>query len=121
MDIGEMRAVLARVAAYRGVCEAVRRGANHTLFNGFLFLGLTYFWYTQFGLHPVIITYTVIGVGEVLVGLWKKWRPSPEGVLVDSLLQFAFVGTLAFRQFLLFQKVGQVADFSIIIGVWVLV
>ncbi len=117
-----MRRVLAKVAAYRNVCNAVRAGANHTLFNGLLFLGLTYFWYSQIGaLHPILLAYGAIGVGEVLVGLWKKARPSPEGILVDSLLQFAFVASVAVRQVLLFQQFGQPNPISIFIGVWVLV
>jgi hypothetical protein len=122
MDVNEMRRVLARVAAYRGVCEAVRRGANHTLFNGLLFLGLTYFWYSQVGrVDGIMIAYAAIGVGEVLVGLWKKARPSPEGVLVDSLLQFAFVASIAVRQGLLMNAGFQPNPVSIFIGIWVLI
>ena len=117
MDITEMRAVLARVAAYRGVCEAVRRGANHTLFNGFLFLGLTAFIYNQFGFHPILLTNAAIGVGEILVGLWKKLRPSPEGVLVDALLQIAFAISIGVRPLLGWG----IHPVSIFIGVWVLV
>src|SRR5262245_39181681 len=100
MDITEMRAVLARVAAYRGVCEAVRHGANHTLFNGILFLGLTAVFYNIFGPHPVVFFNAAIGVGEIFVGLWKKLRPSPEGVLVDALLQFAFAASIGVRPLL---------------------
>ncbi len=122
MDIGEMRMVLARVAAYRSMCEAVRRGANHTLFNGLLFLGLTYFWFTQIRRpDATLFAYAVIGVGEVLVGLWKKFRPSPEGVLVDSLLQFAFVGSIVVRQGLWMMAGGAPNPISLFIGVWVLI
>lgn len=116
MDIDEMRRVLARVAAYRGVCEAVRHSANHTLFNGVLFLGITYFIYDQLGFHPILYFNAAIGIGEILVGLWKKIRPSPEGVLVDSLIQFAFVGSIVVR-FLLW---GRISTFSIVFGVWIL-
>jgi hypothetical protein len=122
MDVNEMRAVLARVAAYRGVCEAVRCGANHTLFNGLLFLGLAYIWHRQLAqFDATLIIYIAIGLGEVLVGLWKKMWPSPEGVLVDSLLQFAWVASVAVRQFLVFQKNGQVDPVFAIFGVWVLI
>jgi hypothetical protein len=121
MDITEMRAVLARVAAYRGVCEAVRHRANHTLFNGILFLGITCFFYSQFGLHPFLVIYAAIGVGEVLVGLWKKARPSPEGVLADALLQFAFVASIGVRQVLVKMAGGDPNSVSLFIGVWVLI
>jgi hypothetical protein len=121
MDIHEMRAVLARVAAYRQVCEVVRRRATHTLVNGVLFLILTGVLYGQWGFHPVLVANAAIGIGEILVGLWKKFRPSPEGILVDSLLQFAFAGTIAVRQFIFFQAGWGVSPFSVFIGIWVLV
>ncbi|HEY2785379.1 MAG TPA: hypothetical protein VGJ05_10420 [Fimbriiglobus sp.] len=122
MEIDEMRLVLARVAAYRRICDAVRRSANHTLFNGLLFLGLAYFWYSQVGrLDTFLLAYAVIGAAEVLVGLWKKIRPSPEGILVDSLLQFAWVGSVAVRQFNIFQRGGRLDPFFIFIGIWVFI
>lgn len=120
-DIDEMRATLARVSTYRKVCESVRASSGHTLFNGVLFLGIAYLNYNLIGrFHPILLGPILIGTGEVLVGLWKRIKPSPECVLLDAILQFCFVLSIAIREILLMQQGNrQPSTFSIVIGLWV--
>jgi hypothetical protein len=120
IDVEEMRATFQRVATYREVCNAVRAGASHTLFNGLLFLGLTALIYNLAGADTFLYLYAAIGVGELLVGLWKKYRPSPEGVLADSLLQFSFAALIAGRQVLLVQAGGKPQTISLLFAAWIL-
>jgi hypothetical protein len=122
-DIDEMRATLARVSIYRRVCESVRAGSGHTLFNGCFFLGIAYLHYNLLGnkFHPILLGPIIIGTLEIVVGLWKRLKPSPECVLMDALLQAGFVLSIAIREYVLVQQ-GQIArphTFSIVIGLWV--
>jgi hypothetical protein len=123
LDIEEMRATLARVSIYRRVCDSVRAGAGHTLFNGFFFLGIAYLNYNFMGnkFHPFLLGPIIIGSLEIAVGLWKRFKPSPECVLMDALLQAGFVLSIVIREYVLIQD-GQIArprTFSIVIGLWV--
>ena len=78
IGVEEMRMTLARVAAYRKVCDHVRSGASSTMFTGALFLGFAYLNYSMIGrFHPILYGQILLGVGELLVGIWKKFRPSP--------------------------------------------
>lgn len=123
LDIEEMRATLARVSIYRKVCDGVRASSGHTLFNGVFFLGIAYFYYNAMGnkFHPILLGPLIIGTCEVLVGLLKRINPSPECVLLDSILQAGFVASIAIREFLLIQQglALRPSTFSIVIGLWV--
>src|SRR5207248_7447687 len=81
LDVEEMRETFRRVAAYREVCNAVRRSAGHTLFNGVFFLGVTFLVFNVGGGDLFLLLYGAIGCGEILVGLWKRVWPSAEGIL----------------------------------------
>jgi hypothetical protein len=122
IDIDEMRETLHRVSVYKQVCEAVRARANNTIFNGLLFLGITALiaWPGpgKNGYPFIVYVFGAIGIGEVLVGLWKKFAPSPEGVLVDGLLEIAFVASVAYRAYDAVQAGGKPSTFSLIIGAW---
>lgn len=123
LDIEEMRATLARVSIYRKVCEGVRASSGHTLFNGIFFLGIAYLQYNFLGnkFHPMLLGPLIIGSCEILVGLWKRIKPSPECVLLDAILQAGFVASIAIREYLFIQQGLAVrpSTFSIVIGLWV--
>ncbi len=122
-NIDEMRATLARVSIYRRVCEGVRASSGHTLFNGCFFLGIAYLNYNMMGnkFHPVLLGPIIIGTCEILVGIWKRLKPSPECVLLDAILQAGFVLSIAIREYIWMQQFGgrQPSTLSIVIGLWV--
>ncbi len=119
IGVEEMRMTLARVAAYRKVCDHVRAGASSTMFTGALFLGFAYLNYSMIGrFHPILYGQIILGVGELLVGLWKKFRPSPECVLLDGILISVYVASVAIRQYQRYQAIGSFDPVSIMFGVW---
>jgi hypothetical protein len=123
IDIDEMRETLHRVTVYKQVCEAVRGRANTTIFNGLLFLFLTGLIAAPFlgggkGFPFIVFVFGAIGIGEILVGIWKKVAPSPEGVLVDGLLELAFVASVAYRAYDAIEQGLKPSTFSLIIGAW---
>ena len=122
-NVDEMRATLARVSIYRKVCEGVRASSGHTLFNGCFFLGIAYLNYNMMGnkFHFILLGPIIIGTLEILLGLWKRIKPSPECVLLDAILQAGFVLSIAIREYLMIQKgfIQQPGVFAIVIGLWV--
>ena len=98
----QKRAVLRNVAAYRELCERVRRGATSGLIFGVIMLALWYFMFGQRNDYRVLsLIYLGLGGLEFTVALWNKLRPSAEGVLMEGLVLMAFgVASLA-RQLLL--------------------
>ncbi|MBX9627372.1 MAG: hypothetical protein K2X82_26450 [Gemmataceae bacterium] len=119
-DDDVMRLRLQQVASYRQVCTLVRAGAGHTLINAALIGGLTYFQYTRFGPHPFLLVNAAFALGELLVGLWKKARPTIDAVLVDGLVVGGFGLWVLGRQLLVWQAGGRVFPFSVVFGVWML-
>lgn len=121
-DDDVLRLRLQRMAAYRQVRAAVRAGATHTLVNAALMLGLAYFFYSQFGFHPILVIQAGFGLAELAVGLWKKARPSAECVLMDGLVAAGFALSSLGRQALAWQGVipGGVHPIGLFIGVWLL-
>lgn len=122
VDIDEMRRTLTKVSVYRKVCDSVRASSGRTLFNGVFFLGLAFLYYNMIGkFHPLLIGPLVIGSLEILVGLWKRIKPSPECVLFDAILQAAFVGWIVIRELMTRQANpnAQPTVMTIIIGLWI--
>lgn len=121
LDVDEMRQTLARVSVYRKVCDTVRGGAGHTIFNGVFFLGIAALYYNLFnGFHPLLLGPLIIGCCEVLVGIWKRLRPSPECVLLDAILQAGFVASIVIREVLWLQQFPgrKPSTFTIVFGLW---
>jgi hypothetical protein len=123
LSIDEMQATLTRVKRYREVCEVVRRGAGNTMFNGAMFLGLTYLNYTLLGnkFHLILLPMAIFGVLELLVGLWSKVKPSPECVLFDGLLMLGYCLSIVAREYISAQLRGGQIRFNpltIVIIVW---
>ncbi len=122
LDVDEMRQTLARVSTYRRVTDAVHASSGRTILGGLFYLGLGYVLYnTQGGFTPIIVGFLALGVGELVVGLWKRIAPSPECILMDAILEFGFVVYLAFRVTNGFAIIPKRADpFFVIIGLWAL-
>jgi hypothetical protein len=119
-DIEDMRATLARVSIYRKVQESVRSTSGNTIFSGVIYLGFGYYLYSALGgLNPFVIAIFALGAGEVLVGLLKRIAPMPECILLDALLEFAFVAYLVYRNTNGFAIIPQKpSPFFVIIGIW---
>src|SRR6185437_11472954 len=79
-----MRMRLQEVLAYRQLQSTVRSGANRTLFNAGILLFLDYVIYLARGLDPFVVIYSILALLEFAVGLWKKFFPTLEAVLVDG-------------------------------------
>jgi hypothetical protein len=123
MDRDELKATFHRVNTYRHVCEAVRASAGHTLFSGVFFAVIAGLYYNLFGPESIFFLIVAgLAVLEISVGVWKKTRPSVECVLLDSLCNLAFGGSVLARQVLAWQRLiaGQVNVISIFIGCWAL-
>lgn len=91
LDPDEARHILRNVAAYRHLCEHVRKKATWGLLFGAVMFGL---WYTAFGQRNNYGLFSLIYLGlaslEFSAGLLNKIRPSAEGVLVDGFVLFGF-------------------------------
>jgi hypothetical protein len=120
MNEYELRARLQQMAAYREICQAVRSGAGHTLFNAVLWLALTFYIYNAMGPHPWLLVYAALGLAELFVGLWKKFAPSVEAVLADGLVLLGFGGFILIRSFLAWQGIinWPFSPISVLLGVW---
>jgi hypothetical protein len=89
MNPAEAQYRLQQVAAYRGLCDTVRRSAGGNMIFGLLMLGLGYMTFDP--RNPVFGSiYYALGAMELLVGLWNWLRPSAEGVFLDGLVLLAF-------------------------------
>lgn len=122
LDVDEMRQTLARVSAYRNVCEKIRASAGHTALDAFWFLGIAGFYYFQFrGFHPILIGWLALGFAELLVAGWKYFRPTPEAFLADGALQVLFVLSMAFRVWLWVQLGMPPARYTVfaLLALWV--
>ena len=90
IGVEEMRMTLARVAAYRKVCEQVRAGASSTMFTGAMFLGFAYLNYSLIGrFHPILYGQILLGVGELLA------RYYPSGAVARGDASGLFTATRA--------------------------
>ncbi len=106
IDPEETRYVLRRVAAYREVCERVRRGSTGALVFGGIMLAIWYFalpeklQFDWFGL-----VYLALACLEFGSGLLNRLVPSAEGVLLAALVLMCFGGWTVAREVLIWQKI----------------
>jgi hypothetical protein len=114
-----LRARLQQVAAYRELCQSVRRSGTH---NVLFSLVMLYFAFGLAGLRQdwITIVYTALAVIELLCGLFKWVAPSAEGVLLDAIILFLFVAVNVGRQLLLMQAGWGIDPIGIFFGVWLL-
>lgn len=105
-DPHETRSVLRQVAAYRELCNTVRRKSTGSLIFGGIMLAVWYFAipdmakYTPFG-----IVYLALAMLELCVGLLNRFWPTAEGILLDGLVLIAFGLWNLARQALVWQNV----------------
>lgn len=109
----ETRMVMRKVAAYRKVCDHVRRRGSGALVFGFIMLGLWYFAYVHMnGGKPDWGLFSLIHLGlavlEIGVGLLKRFFPTAEGVLLDGIVLVGFAASNGIRAFLLWQVTKRV-------------
>lgn len=116
----QTRAVLRNVAAYRHLCQQIRKKANWGLGFGAFML---FIWYElpgreKFG--PFGLIYLGLACVEFAAALWNKIRPSAEGVLIDALVLLTFGGANLVRAYLRWQVTGRVDPFYVLIGGYLL-
>ena len=123
-----MRYVLRRVAAYREVCERVRKGSTGALIFGGIMLAIWYLAlpdklkYDWFGL-----VYLALACLEFGSGLLNRLFPSAEGVLLAAVVLMCFGGWNIAREVLIWQKImafpgggGVQPLFVVLGGMWLL-
>jgi len=119
-----MRMRLEEVLAYRRLQQTVRSGANRTIINAGILLFLDYLIFQLKGrIDLVIIIYLMLALAELAVGLWKKFFPTLEAVLVDGFVLGAFGVFILGRQFLAWQGLilFPVSPISVAFGIiWLL-
>lgn len=116
----ETRQVMRQVAAYRRVCEQVRRKAIGTMVNGFILLGL---WYVLDGMHPArrfdlfSMLFLGLAVLDIAVGLLNRFFPTAEGILLDGVVLLGFAASNGVRAFIFWQA-GQPYWINALFGVF---
>jgi hypothetical protein len=103
-DPYETRQVLRQVAAYREVCESVRRKSTGSLIFGGIMLAIWYFALQGMQFTPFGLVYLGLALLELSVGLLNRVWPTAEGVLLDGLVLFAFGGWNVARAALIWFK-----------------
>ncbi len=121
MDRDELKSTFQRVNAYRHVCRAVQASAGHSFFSACIFGFISFLSFKFLGpTHPIFLVQAGLALLELLVFFWKKLAPSVECVLVDSLVNLIFGGSILIRLLLVWQKIipGAISPISLFIGVW---
>lgn len=118
LEAEEKRATLRRVAAYRALCDRVRRSALGTLFFGGLMLA---FW--QFvipnGLKWTPFGYVLLGLAvlELSVGALNRFFPSAEGILLEGVVAAVFGGLQVWQGLELRRGGGRTSPSFFVVGV----
>jgi hypothetical protein len=116
--------VLRQVAAYRGVCEQVRKKATGSLVFGCMMLAFWWFVYTQIVPKEQSSVLSIISLSlavlEIGVGLLNRFFPTAEGVLLDALVVLGFAASNAVRGYLMYKAKGKVDESFVIFGVLML-
>lgn len=121
LDPNEMRQTLRQVAAYREVCNAVRRKSTGALFFGGIMLAVWYLAIPDFlKFKPFGLVYLILAMLELCVGLLNRIWPTAEGILLDGLVLFAFGLWNVARQVLVWQNLvpGQVNPVLAVFGLY---
>jgi hypothetical protein len=102
----QKRNILRRVAAYRDLCNRVRRSSTTSIVFGGIMLA---FWY---GVLPEAMKFQIFGLIylglamlEFGTGLLNRFFPSAEGVLLEGVVLFAFGGWNLGREILIWQGI----------------
>ena len=113
--------ILHRVAAYKSVCEGVRKSSVGSLVFGGIMLAVWHFAlpdrvkFDWFG-----IVYLGLAAAEFFTGLLNRFAPSAEGVLLDGLVLILFGAWNLLRQALVWQGMipGIVSPILLAFGVY---
>jgi hypothetical protein len=119
----QKRAVLRNVAAYRELCERVRRGSTGGLIFGAIMLAIWYFAIPEREKFRVFgLIYLGLSALEFTAALWNKFRPSAEGVLIDGVVLLVFGAATLLRQYLIWQgqMPGRVFPLLLVFGAYML-
>ncbi len=109
LDAEQKRDILRQVAAYRDLCDQVRRGSGGSL----LFGGLMFFiWWATIPDQEKFAGFGLLYFGlaclEFGTGLYNRFFPSAEGVLLDGIVLIVFGMTNLVRQYLRWAAGGSV-------------
>ena len=115
-----MRLQLQQVAAYRELCRGVRRSGRDNVGFALLMLFIAYLAYDAGAPLFTIAFFCILAVGELLVGLFKWFIPSAEGVLLDGLVLLVFAGYNILRNVLQINNGVPASPLSIFLGLWLL-
>jgi hypothetical protein len=88
------------------VCEQVRRKAVGTLITGCIFFAIWYFLDVRNGGGQfAIFGYLLLGIAvlEISVGLFNRFFPTAEGILLEGLVLLGFAASNGVRAFLFWQ------------------
>ncbi len=103
MDSAELQMRLQQVLAYRDLCRHVRRSGRENFFFATIFAIFAAMAWQNGRNDFILLLYTVFIAAELLIGLYKWFFPSAEGVLFDVLILLAFAGLNGLVGFLQFQ------------------
>lgn len=123
-DIDDPRAILRRVAAYKELCDRVRRSATGGLVFGGLMLLLWYLMPPALKFKTFGLIYLGLAALEFTAALWNKFAPAAEGILLDGVVLLVFGGMNLVRQYLLWNGQlpgqGHPSPLWALFGVWML-
>lgn len=115
----ETRKVLRQVAAYRRVCEQVRRKGTGSLVFGCVMLGVWWFLDGQRNNWDIFsLLYLGIAVLEIGVGFLNRFFPTAEGILLDGVVLLAFAASNGVRAFIFWQLTKRVDWVYVVFGVF---
>ncbi len=103
MDSAELQLRLQQVLAYRDLCRHVRRSGRENFFFAAIFAIFAAMAWQNGRNDFILLLYTIFIAAELLIGLYKWFFPSAEGVLFDVLILLAFAGLNGLVGFLQFQ------------------
>jgi hypothetical protein len=115
-DDAVMRHELQRVAAYRELCATVRRGGRHNAVFAVLMLLLAAS--VAGNGDATVYIFGLLALAELLIGLWKWFAPSAEGVLLDGIILLVFGGWNLVRNALAIQAGAPAQGFGVVIGLF---
>lgn len=125
IDPEEARYILRRVAAYRSLCESVRKGSTGALVLGGIMLAVWWFLLGAVQFEWYGIVYLVLASLEFGSGLLNRLFPSAEGVLLGAVVLLAFGLWNVVRYVLAWQKIilvpgGNEIIFAVLGAMWTL-
>ncbi|AMV30366.1 hypothetical protein VT84_38595 [Gemmata sp. SH-PL17] len=115
-----LRLRLQTVAAYRELRRNVQKSGRENVIFALVMLGLAYFAHQNGQNTFVALIYVALGLGELLVGLFKWAVPSAEGLILDGMVLLVFAALNFGREFLRFQGGAQPTSTGIFFGLLML-